>query len=243
MKHSGVRNFLIFSVLLIAFIAVGSFFDIDQDKTRAFFAQYPLYLSSIIFVFLYVVGTFFIWFGPKDVLRITSLFIFGVFWSTVLTYIGETLNMCTMFWFSRRLGRPFVAEKMGGKIKRFEGATAHMSVPSIFFLKFYPIIPFRFLDLAYGITKISFLKYAVVSMIASPVRLFVIQYFLDVMIKFGLTAAKGDPEVFMDRFMEMTYYFTNNPKIFLPLSIYVFSSIIFFIVLIIRRSIKKRTIS
>ena len=143
--------------------------------------------------------------------------------------------MCTMFWFSRRLGRPFVEKKVGGKIKRLEEAASRTSIPAIFFLKFYPIIPFRFLDLGYGLTKISFLKYAIVSMIAAPVRLYVIQYFLDVMIRFGLTAAKGDPELFMERFMGMTDYLAARPEIFLPVSIYTFSSIIFFIVLIVRR--------
>ena len=78
-KFSGTLKFLIFIVLLAAFIFAGTFFDIDPDRSRAFFDQYPIAISGFIFVVLYVVGTFFIWFGPKDVLRVASLFVFGVF--------------------------------------------------------------------------------------------------------------------------------------------------------------------
>lgn len=239
-KQSGTRNFLIFLILLAAFIAAGSFFDADPERSREFFSQYPLSLSSIIFVVLYVVGTFFIWFGPKDVLRVASLFVFGVIWSTVLVYIGEMLNMVTLFWFSRRLGRPFVEKKMKGRVKEWEEAASRTSGPGIFFMKFYPIIPFRFLDLGYGLTKISFARYAAISMLAAPIRLYVIQYFLDVTIKFGLTAAKGNVDVFMERFMDMTNYFVGNPVLFLSLTVYTFSAIIFFFILLIRRKFKKR---
>jgi uncharacterized membrane protein YdjX (TVP38/TMEM64 family) len=225
------------------FVFIGSFFHFDQQQSREFFAQHSPILSSIIFVVLYVVGTFFIWFGPKDVLRVASLFIFGVVGSTVLVYIGEMLNMVTLFWFSRRLGRPFVEAKMKGRLKEIEESASRTSVPVIFFMKFYPIIPFRFLDLGYGLTKISFLKYAAVSMVAAPVRLYVVQYFLDLMIQFGLMAAKGNWDIFIQRYMDMTYYLVDRPPLFFSLMVYTFSAIIFFAVLMIRRHLRKKSLS
>lgn len=238
MKYFGTIKFLVFIALLAVFMFAGSYFDLDPEQTRDFFSQYPVFLSSIIFIILYVVGTFFIWVGPKDVLRVASLFIFGVWGSTVLTYIGENLNMCTLFWFSRRLGRPFVEQRASGKIKQIEEAASRTTVPAIFFMKFYPIIPFRFLDLGYGLTKISFPHYAIISLIASPIRLFVIQWFLNLMIMFGLTAAKGDMPLLVKRYMDMVQYLVDRPLIFWSLAGYTFSAIIFFVVLLIHR--KKR---
>ena len=236
---AGTHKFILFLIFIAVFAAAGYYFDLDPEHSRAFFSRYPPALSGIIFVVLYVVGTFFIWFGPKDVLRVASLFVFGVVWSTVLVYIGEMLNMVTMFWFSRRMGRPFFEKKMQRKWKKTGRAITFTSVPAVFFMKFYPVVPFRFLDLAYGLTGISFLKYAVISLAAAPVRLYVIQYFLDLMISFGLTAVKGDTGLFMRRYMEMTQSLVDNPAVFVPLAVYTFSALIFFMILLVFWNRKK----
>jgi len=233
--RSGTIKFVMFLVCILIFALAGRYLNLDPQTSRAFFSRFPLALSSIIFVVLYVVGTFFIWFGPKDVLRVASLFIFGVVWSSVLVYIGEMLNMVTMFWFSRRLGRPFFDERAPGKWQAMRASMGTTRAPVIFFMKFYPIIPFRFLDLAYGLTTISFLKYAAVSVIAAPIRLYVIQYFLDLMIRFGLTAVQGDAALFMQRYLEMTQYLVDRPALFGALALYTFSAILFFIILMTRR--------
>jgi len=67
-----MRKFLLFAALIVSFIALGRMFDFDPASSRAFLAQHSPLLSSFIFLVLYVVGTFFIWVGPKDVLRVAS---------------------------------------------------------------------------------------------------------------------------------------------------------------------------
>ncbi|HRZ40315.1 MAG TPA: VTT domain-containing protein, partial [Candidatus Omnitrophota bacterium] len=226
---SGTRSFLVFIVLTIVFILIGHsvhLFD-HYEHWRDFLAQRSPFLSSAVFIFIYVVSTFLIWFGPKDVLRVASVLVFGVWWSTLLVYIGETLNMVTLFWFSRRLGRGFVEEKARGRMKEIDEAVSNTSVPMIFFMKFYPVISFRFLDLGYGLTRISFFKYAAVSVVASPIRLFVIQYFIDLMMKFGLNSAR-DPAKAIGLVFEMTDYFMTRPVLFIAMEVYAFSGILFF---------------
>lgn len=240
MKHSGALKFFAFLAFIVLFAIIGQYIDFDPEKSRNFFAQFPMLLSGIIFIVLYVVSTFFIWFGPKDVLRVASLFIFGVMGSTVVVYVGEMLNMCTMFWFSRRMGRPFVKQRMKGRLHNMDEQMSHTSTPAIFFMKFYPIIPFRFLDLTYGLTKISFSRYALITLIAAPIRLYVIQYFMDVLIRFGITAVKGDFMLLVERFMEVTNYFLSRPIEFFAIEGYTISGIIFFITLMVRQGRRKR---
>ena len=240
--RQGLRQFLFFVALVLIFIIAGKFFNVDLDQSREFFERLPIVFSSVIFVVLYVVGTFFIWFGPKDILRVASLFVFGVVWSTVLIYIGESLNMVALFWFSRRFGQPFIEQHARGRIREFKDIASHTSAPVIFFMKFYPIISFRFLDLGYGLTNISFTKYAIISLIASPLRLYVIQFFLDLMIRFGLALNKG-MEGFLEHYVDLLYYLAGNPRLFLALSAYTFSSLIFFAVLVIRMRFKKKSAS
>ncbi len=237
----GTRHFLIFILLVIVFILIGQsthLFD-HHEQWRDFLAQRSPFLASAIFIVLYTVGTFFVWVGPKDVLRVASVFVFGVWWSTVLVYIGETVNMVTMFWFSRKLGRDFVEEKARGRIKEIDAAVSNTSVPMIFFMKFYPIIPFRFLDLGYGLTRISFLKYALVSLVAAPVRLLVIQYFIELVLKFGLNSI-SNPATLMGMMIELTDYLIARPVLFIAVEAYTLSGILFFTVLFVRHKIRKR---
>ena len=44
--------------------------------------------------------------------------------------------------------------------------------------RFVPFIPLRFLDLAVGLTRISFRRYLLVVILASPLRIFWVQYIL-----------------------------------------------------------------
>ena len=79
---------------------------------------------------------------------------------------------------SRRLGRGFVEQKLRGRLKQLDETIADTSFWSIFFLRFFIIIPFRFLDLFMGLTKISLRKYFFIALIGSPLRVFFLQYFL-----------------------------------------------------------------
>ncbi len=237
----GTRHFLVFVLLVLVFVVIGRsthLFD-HHEQWQEFFAQRSPILASVIFILLYTVSTFFIWFGPKDVLRVASVLVFGVWWSTLLVYIGETVNMVTLFWFSRKLGRDFVEEKARGRLKEIDEAVSNTSVPVIFFMKFYPIIPFRFLDLGYGLTRISFLKYAAISVAAAPVRLLVIQYFIDLIMKFGLNSIQ-DPAKAMSVIFELTDYLMARPVLFIAVEGYALSGILFFAVLFVRHKIKKR---
>nr|HPM08002.1 VTT domain-containing protein [Bacilli bacterium] len=95
-----------------------------------------------------------------------------------LVYIVEMVSLPIFFLMSRRLGRGFVEQKLRGRLKQLDETIADTSFWSIFFLRFFIIIPFRFLDLFMGLTKISLRKYFFIALIGSPLRVFFLQYFL-----------------------------------------------------------------
>ncbi|MCK5083014.1 MAG: hypothetical protein KAR31_08935, partial [Candidatus Omnitrophica bacterium] len=64
-------KFILFLIILTVCWYLGRVFDVDVAYYQGILARYPLALSGLIFVVLYVVTTTFIWFGPKDVLRIS----------------------------------------------------------------------------------------------------------------------------------------------------------------------------
>jgi len=226
MTLTGTQKFFIFFLLMTMFVVVGQRLDFDPQQSQQFLATHSPVLSSLIFIFLYVVGTFFIWFGPKDVLRVASAVVFGALWSSLLVYVGEMLNMVTMFWFSRKMGRAFIEQRFQGKMKNLDETVSNSSTAAIFFMRFYPYVPFRFLDLGYGLTKISFRRYALVSLIAAPIRVYVIQYFLSL----GLGTALNP--------VQLQNYLADRPELMFWNSLYFLSSLVYLAILIFRRKKK-----
>lgn len=207
-------KFSIFIIFILLFLCLGKFFSFDKDVTASFFAGFSPVLSGIIFIILYVGITFFVWLGPKDIFRIAAAIIYGAVWSTVLVFIGEMINVVILFHLSRKLGRGFVESKLKGGMKRMDQMVADSSFLAIFFMRFFPIIPFRFLDLGFGLTKISLKKYFLISFLASPLRIFILQLLLSL----G-TDILMDPE-------RLSQYLTEHPRLFAFYFIYVAGSFV-----------------
>lgn len=170
-------NFLIFIGFLIIFIFLGRYFSIDEQTIDNLFYKVPLGFASVAFVIFYVAGTFIIW-QLKDPLKIIAAVFFGAYLSTVLIYIAEIINAYIFFKLSRKLGRDFVEKKVKGRLQRFYENIETMSMGWVFLLRTVPLIPFRVLDLSFGLSNFSFRKYMIVVLLASPPRIFAIQFVL-----------------------------------------------------------------
>lgn len=122
--------------------------------------------------------TFFIWLGPKDIFRITAALVYGAALSTLLIWTAEMINAVVLFSFSRNLGRGYVETKLGAGIRHLDQTIAETGFWQIFLLRLFPIIPLRFLDLGFGLSRISLKKYFTISLVGTPLRIFVVQFFL-----------------------------------------------------------------
>ncbi|MFT5387582.1 MAG: putative membrane protein YdjX (TVP38/TMEM64 family) [Lysobacterales bacterium] len=197
MKKSLNKILILITFLTVSFF-VGSSFNFDVARIQAMFDNIPLVVSGIIFVLFYVGLTTFIIVGPKDVLRISGAIIFGPFVSTLFVWLGEIGNATVLFHLSRRLGREYVQERF--KIKTRDMSKKHgMGFLGIFALRINPMVPFRIMDLSFGLSNVDFRKYIIACLIGSIPRILWLQYIIH-----------GVGESFFDDIGAMKDYFLEN---------------------------------
>lgn len=171
-------RFLLFIAFLIGLWFLGKAFHLDLDKVHAWLAQYPLWISGVCFIVIYVGITTLLWIGTIDFFRTTAALLFGPYWSTLFVYIAEIFNACILFMISRKLGREFVEHKFHLKGKDLEYTKGDSGFWWALALRMNPLVPFRFMDLGFGLTKLSFIKYFWVVVLGSPARIFWLQFIL-----------------------------------------------------------------
>jgi len=170
-------RFIIFILIIIGLFLVGKYFAVDEAKINEFLEKIPYTWASAVFVFLYVAGTFIIWY-LKDPLKIVGAIIFGAYLSTLLIYIAEIFNAYIFFRLSRGLGKDFVEKSVKGRFKSFYEKLGNINLGWVFLLRAIPLIPYRVLDISFGLSKIPFRRYLLVILLASPPRIFWIQFIL-----------------------------------------------------------------
>ena len=190
-------QFTLLALVLVILIGVGFLFDFEETAWVAYFQQLPLPLAGIIFIGAYVGLTSVAWLA-KDLLRVVAALVFGPYWSTLFIWIGELANSVVFFHMSRKLGRAYIAEKFHLKETKLESFGGKGGVWHIFLLRSMPLVPFKVLDLGYGLTSVTFRKYLLVSAFALPVRIFWVQFIV--------AALGGD---FFDISKGMAYFMQN----------------------------------
>lgn len=170
-------KFLSFIAALIFIWYLGRYVHIESDRIEGYLRGFPVILSGGIFILLYVVVTFFIWFS-KDVFRLVAAILFGPFLSTLLVFLAEVINAFILFYFARYLGRSFVEDYFKLKKNGLDEKLGKLNFFWLFLFRAVPLIPFRFLDLASGLTRLSFKRYITVVILGSPLRIFWLQYII-----------------------------------------------------------------
>lgn len=214
--HVRFASLLLF---IIAFIVLGRFVPVDKEAIDAFLKRIPLVYSSVAFGFLYVVGTFVVWY-LKDPLKVVGAIIFGAYLSTLLIYVAEIMNACIFFRISNSLGKDYVEKSLKGRFKRFYEKIDEINLGWIFLLRAVPLIPYRVLDISFGLSKLPLKKYILIVILASLPRIFWVQFILAGIKGFSMNAAVA--------------YFNQNHVVF-------FLSLVYFVItLIVAFRIKKK---
>jgi uncharacterized membrane protein YdjX (TVP38/TMEM64 family) len=194
-----IKRLTIFAALLALFLFLGHFYSRNTAAIEAYFSRIPLLYSSCVFVLLYVIANFFIFWDIKDVLKLIGAVIFGAYISTGLIFIAEVINAALFFNISHILGKDFVEKSLRGKFKNLYEKMGNLSFTWIFLIRLLPLIPYRVLDVSFGLSKVRFRTYMAAVLLASLPRIFVIQ--------FPLAAVKEMS------FAKMSAYFNNHPLI------------------------------
>ena len=153
-------------------------FQFEMEALRARLTQYPAWLSACIFIGMYVGFTSLLWVGTMDFFRISGALIFGAYWGTLFIWIAEILNAAILFHVSRQLGQEFVLKKLGIPVEKLKYSNHPGGFWSAFVLRINPLVPFRFMDLGFGLSKIDFPKYFWAVVLGSPGRIFMVQFII-----------------------------------------------------------------
>ncbi|MBI5248847.1 MAG: TVP38/TMEM64 family protein [Desulfomonile tiedjei] len=104
---------------------------------------------------------------PGSVLTLGAGFLFGVPVGLLSAWTGATLGACAAFLVGRTLARDWVARKVSGnpKFAAVDEAVGREGFKIVLLLRLSPVFPFNFLNYALGLTKVSFGKYALASLI------------------------------------------------------------------------------
>jgi len=223
-------RFLLFLVLLVICFYLGRNIDLDPTELNERLNHYPLVVSSVVFILLYVGVTFFVWFAAKDVFRIASALVYGPYLSALLVYLGEMGNALVLFNLSRRLGQDYVIHKLGIKEEEINKNKEDKGFLGTFTLRINPLVPYRLQDLGAGLSTISFKKYMSAIIPASAPRILFFQYVI----------AGVGMSIFKDLEFAMQYMM-DHEEILLFGMIYFLFVILFTIYYFFRKSVKKKS--
>jgi uncharacterized membrane protein YdjX (TVP38/TMEM64 family) len=202
-------KFLILVIALFLIWLLGRYFNLDIQAIRKSLEGYPLIYSAVIYIILYVVISFFVFFS-KDLFWLMGAILYGAALSTLFICIAETINACILFYLARSLGRNYVWKTLTGKYKNFDEKLSNIGFFWVLVFRAAPLIPYRILDLAAGLTNIKFRKYLLAVILGSPVKMFWIQYILTAV---GANFFKN-PSLTIS-------YFTQNPALLIFSFIYI----------------------
>jgi len=227
--HNKALKFTLLLAILLACWYLGRIFKIDIASYQTLFSSFPIAISGLIFVLLYVCMTTFIWFGPKDVLRIFSAIFFGAIVSTIFVWIGEMVNAVIMFHLSRVLGQEYVQKRFKCKPEKLDQMKADSSLLGVIAWRINPLVPFRLMDLGYGLTQLPFQKYFIAIVAVSFLRILWLQYIL-----------AGIGVNLFENFSSLLNYFNENPIIIQYSAIYFLIVIVVTLIAVVARFFRKR---
>jgi uncharacterized membrane protein YdjX (TVP38/TMEM64 family) len=123
------------------------------------------YWGPVFVIAFYILACIF--FLPGSILTLGAGFIFKLVLGAITVSIGSTLGACAAFLVGRTVARKWIAAKVA-KNKKFtaiDEAVAQQGFKIVLLTRLSPVFPFNFLNYAFGLTKISFWKYALGSWI------------------------------------------------------------------------------
>ena len=153
-------------IIIVAVIAAVALLPVKDWLIKALQWTQQLGIWGPIFVVaFYIVAC--ILFLPGSVLTLGAGFIFKLFVGTITVSIGSVLGACAAFMVARTFGRNWISKKIATNenFAAIDSAVARQGFKIVLLIRLSPVFPFNLLNYAFGLTKVSFTKYALGSWI------------------------------------------------------------------------------
>ncbi|MDD2539777.1 MAG: VTT domain-containing protein [Desulfuromonadaceae bacterium] len=158
---------LIILALLVAAVAgvqlSGATHYLQQEKLQALISSYGV-LAPAMYILIYALAP--VLFLPGLPITIVGGIVFGPVWGVAYTITGATIGASLAFLTARYVARDWVSSKLSGpKWEKLDSEVAQHGWKVVAFTRLIPVFPFNLLNYAFGLTKVSFIQYAVTSFV------------------------------------------------------------------------------
>ncbi|MBQ27721.1 MAG: hypothetical protein CMH81_06230 [Nitrospiraceae bacterium] len=102
-------------------------------------------------------------FVPSFPISMAAGLLFGPLWGTVFASLGSTLGALLPFIIARHFARPYVARHLRGRLKDLDQKIEAHGWIYLAVTRLIPLFPFELLNYGFGLTKVRFVTYIVVS--------------------------------------------------------------------------------
>lgn len=149
---------LLITIICIVATGLGVFLlgGIDQQQLQNILKKLGVW-APIIYILFYTIGTILIL--PSTPLNLSGGAIFGIWWGTLWTTLAAIIAAVIAFYYSRTIGREFIAHKFAKKIVAIDAEMQQGGLFYMFAIRLLPIIPYGIVNFAAGLTSISFRDY------------------------------------------------------------------------------------
>ena len=165
LKLTIVIVFVVIAYLLLRHYGVTSDINLNNiPKLKEWVSGFGI-IAPVVYICLYIVATLF--FLPGSPITVLSGIAFGPVWGVVYVWIGATIGVSLAFLVARYAARELVAGWISGngQFQKIDEKVEQEGWRIVMFTRLMPYIPFNLQNYAYGLTKIRFSTYVLVSAI------------------------------------------------------------------------------
>lgn len=160
-KRITTKQTLATGLVLVAIVVGGTLYGIDPDLPAAVDAIRTSGAAGMaVFSLVYVVAT--IAMVPQTILTLVAGFAFGPWRAAALVLPVATLGATLAFLLGRSLLRAWVLDRVAGsrRFRAIDYALGEHGAKLVALLRLSPVVPFNFLNIALGSTKVGALQFA-----------------------------------------------------------------------------------
>lgn len=149
---------LVFLFVVATAIALYLIADIDADRVEAWLNAWGIW-APIAYVAAYAIATILLL--PSTPLNLAGGALFGLWGGTLWSSIGAIGAALLTFGFARTIGRGWVASRLAGQWEAIDADIRRSGLFYLFAIRLLPILPYGFVNLAAGLTAVTWRDYTI----------------------------------------------------------------------------------
>ena len=170
MKNSIIKIAIAIGIIVVVYFVLRTYGVTDNirleniPKIKTWVASFGT-IAPLIYIGLYLVSTVF--FLPGSPITVLAGFVFGPLWGIFYASIASIISVSVAFLIARYVARDLVEGwiKDNAQFRKIDEQVEEQGWRILMFTRLVPIFPFNLQNYAYGLTRIRFSTYVIVSAI------------------------------------------------------------------------------